>query len=46
MWGASRPPMPDCTGTQTQAKPNVVVDTTKPCTAWRKYDPGEFRRAQ
>jgi hypothetical protein len=43
--GASRPPMPDCTGTQTSAKPNVVVDSAKPCTPWRLFRSREYRRA-
>jgi hypothetical protein len=40
--GASRPPMPDCTGTQTMAKPTVVVDGTKPCKPWRNYPATEY----
>jgi len=42
--GASRPPMPDCTGTQTMSKPNVVVDSAKPCMPWRAYPLTEYRR--
>ena len=42
--GANKPAMPDCTGTQTSAKPNVVVDGSKHCKAWAAYDPVEFRR--
>jgi hypothetical protein len=41
--GASRAPMPDCTGTQTSAKPNVTVDATKPCKPWRLFPDTEFR---
>jgi hypothetical protein len=37
-------PMPDCTGTQTQAKPNVTVDAGKPCKPWAAFAPVEFRR--
>jgi len=40
--GAGRPPMPDCTGTQTMSKPNVAVDATKPCKVWRQYLPSEY----
>jgi hypothetical protein len=42
--GASRPPMPDCTGTQTTSKPNVVVDGSKHCTPWSAFPSVEFRR--
>lgn len=42
--GPSRPPIPDCTGTQTASKPNVVVDAAKPCKPWASYPPVEFRR--
>jgi hypothetical protein len=41
--GAGRPPMPDCTGTQTSAKPNVTVDAAKPCKPWRAYPASEYR---
>jgi hypothetical protein len=41
--GAGRPAMPDCTGTQTSSKPNVVVDAAKPCKPWRAYLPSEYR---
>jgi hypothetical protein len=44
--GAVRGPMPDCTGTQTASKPNIVIDSTKPCRPWRSYSPGEYRRTQ
>jgi hypothetical protein len=40
----SKGPMPDCTGTQTMSKPNVVVDGSKPCKPWDAYPPVEFRR--
>jgi hypothetical protein len=42
--GASKPPMPDCTGTQTMSKPNVVIDTAKPCKPWDSYPATEYRR--
>jgi hypothetical protein len=42
--GANKGPMPDCTGTQTQSKPNVVVDGTKPCKPWDTYPDVEYRR--
>jgi hypothetical protein len=42
--GASKPPMPDCTGTQTQSKPDVIIDKTKPCKPWLRYPDVEFRR--
>jgi hypothetical protein len=44
--GAGRPAMPDCTGTQTAAKPNIVIDATKACRPWRSYPQGEYRRTQ
>jgi hypothetical protein len=40
----NKAPMPDCTGTQTTSKPNVVVDGSKPCKAWDAYPPVEYRR--
>ena len=42
--GAGKPPMPDCTGTQTASKPNVVIDGSKHCTAWDSFPATEFRR--
>jgi hypothetical protein len=44
--GAGRPAPPNCTGTQTASKPDVVVDAARPCTAWRAYPTTEFRRAR
>ena len=42
--GASRPPPPNCTGTQTASKPSVVVDVNTPCQPWRAFAEEEFRR--
>jgi hypothetical protein len=39
----NKAPMPNCTGTQTASKPNVVIDATKPCKPWDSYPPVEFR---
>jgi hypothetical protein len=44
--GASRPAMPNCTGTQTAAEPNIVVDATRPCSPWAAFPAQEFRRAR
>jgi hypothetical protein len=44
--GPSRPAMPDCTGTQTASKPNIVIDGARPCRPWRLYPPQEYRRTQ
>jgi hypothetical protein len=40
---ATRPAMPDCTGTQTTSKPNVTVDPAKPCKPWRAFPANQFR---
>jgi len=42
--GAGRPPMPDCTGTQTMSKPSIMVDGTKPCRPWDTFPSSEYRR--
>jgi hypothetical protein len=39
--GPNRPPPPDCTGTQTAAKPLPIVDASKPCHQWRTYIGGD-----
>jgi hypothetical protein len=44
--GASKPAAPDCTGTQTASKPDIVVDSTKPCDPWRSYPATEYRRTR
>jgi hypothetical protein len=43
--GATRAPMPNCTGTQTAGMPNIAVSNT-PCNPWRLYAPREYRRVQ
>jgi hypothetical protein len=44
--GVYKTPAPDCTGTETATKPDVVVDTTKPCTAWASYPATEYRKSR
>jgi hypothetical protein len=44
--GASRPAMPNCTGTQTATQPTVVVDATRPCLPWASFPAQEFRRSR
>jgi hypothetical protein len=43
--GAGRPAPPNCTGTQTASKPNVIIDASRPCTPWRAFIQEEFRRS-
>lgn len=44
--GASRAPMPNCTGTQTSGMPNITINAAMPCNPWRMYAPREYRRVQ
>ncbi len=44
--GAGRPAIPNCTGTQTASRPNVVVDSTIACQPWAAFPASEIRRSR